>query len=292
VIPLLKKRAKQRDTSIRIYPPGWWSKNQFRAGQISATAYEFVSPATLALGTTFVMTLGDILDEILSRKKNTSGLKAEFRVTVHRLFRFGDEEYFQQISPYGGDHKESGPVTAGRIFPVRGGIVGLACRTRKTVIVEKGNRSSFETIWNRLQFPVLEARAIQPRVASLLACPFFSSAPKKGVSLVLFADSSKGNFFTKNVLRTIYAACKGFVNNIDAMIARSELVEIGTDYEGYVPSIEDKKEIDAEVRSLKRLGAKFDNEVFRSFKADLTFKKVRCFHLDALGPNTMGAIET
>jgi len=132
-----------------------------------------------------------------------------------------------------------------------------------------------------ISFGKLLAQPIEGHVDSMLACPFFSAgdddalAPR--VNFVLFADTSDRSFFADDRLRLIYAACKGFVDNIEESLAELRLRQISTAYSGYQsrgPLASD------EIQRLGEVGISFDNEVFTRYLNDLTFRNLRSTELD------------
>jgi hypothetical protein len=52
--------------------------------------------------TTFVSTLGNILEFLIDKKATDGTGNGQFRVALHRLVRFDGDEVFQQITPYVG----------------------------------------------------------------------------------------------------------------------------------------------------------------------------------------------
>ena len=119
-------------------------------------------------------------------------------MTLHRLTHFENEEVFQQVTEYFGRIEEK--AGAGRFFRVTGGIVGLACRTGRFVVVKKTDPQNFEEVWQLTQLESTGAKAIKPYVDSLLACPFFAARRDGGdryVLAVLFVDSAEADLSTK-----------------------------------------------------------------------------------------------
>src|SRR6266446_537947 len=108
----------------------------------------------------------------------------------------------------------------GRFFSVQCGIVGLACRTGSLVVARKTDSEQFDKIWDLTNLVQSGAKPVKRYVDSIFACPFFAPESESGlqhVSLVLFVDSAEANFFDNEVLGTIYAACRGFVELLETL---------------------------------------------------------------------------
>ena len=287
VIPELKKLGDDGvDTGLPIYPDGWWS--QFTQPDLDPkidgvhlqAPVEFVPPAIVVQATTFVSTLADVLADISDRRASQGRSEAQFRITLHRIAQFSGQHYFQQVTPYAGHIDKTGG--SGRIFPVAGGIVGLVCRTGSLVVTRKNNEEQFRKVWRLAHLEDVHARAIEPYVDAIFACPFFApilrDRVEEHVALVLFADSAQADFFNDAVLQIISAACRGFVKNLDHLCAIRALIPIRSGYRGYpVPPPSTTAEL---VASLKALGVEFDNANFKSYKSDLTFRIVPTLDLE------------
>jgi hypothetical protein len=260
------------NTAEPIWPAGWWTRQKPLGGE----RREFVPPATLAIATTFVSTLSDIIKLLHTDEQER---ELQFRVTLHRLIKVQDEEFFQQISRYAGTRLEGAP---GRVFELHSGLGGLACRLGRPVIVRRNG--DFGDIWSDLEFNKLEARPINPSVQALLACPFFApildGTKPTHVSLMLFMDSGQSDFFhhhDKLVLQNVYAACKGFVDNIERMRENRDVNFSSSEYLGheYRESAKDLELVKKYSKSLE-----VEDAVFKHFVEDLTFKSVTSFNTD------------
>jgi hypothetical protein len=272
---VLEKRDALRqsvNTSDRLWPGGWWERNLCVSNEslrlLHAVPREFIAPTAVTIATTFVTTLSDII-----REKSA----ADFRITLHRLIKIKDEEYFQQIARYAGTRPEGG---VGSILCLESGIIGLACRLGKPITITRdaARDHEFDEIWTELGEPEHEGR---DQVKSMLACPIFAPDKKskgapKYVSLVLFMDSAEDNFFDgdgKEILKTVYAACRGFVRNLEEMKKNGEIYFSSSDYKGH--------EFKAPHRD-RKLVSKFlavddENEIFRGFINGLTFESIYSF---------------
>ena len=283
----LKRRGESGvDTGSKIYPDGWWSRYIRPGGNVVDSSgrlpapVEYVPPATVIQATTFVSTLADVLRDIGDRRAGGDLAERKFRITLHRLALFNGEDHFQQITSYAGRIDKTGGL--GRIFPVTGGIVSLACRTGSLVVAQKTDDAQFAKVWRLTQFNTIDARAIEPYVDALVACPFFAPQVENRngdyVSMVLFADSAQADFFNDEVLRIISATCTGFVNNLDRLCSEGALVNVSNEYQGY--AVHPATATIALVGKLKALGVSFDNANFGAYKKNLTFKTVKTLDVE------------
>lgn len=280
-VPELKSRSEGTvDTAARIFPPGWWGAH--RHGAVTSAAVEFVPPATMLLATTAMSTLADIMVErLLGGPTNVDGRDSSprFRITMHRVIRLGDKEWFQQITPYKGllaDGQEGG---SSRIFPVEAGIVGLAVRTGRAVVFRR-EQSRFEEMKAKIRFEKLLAQPIQVHVDSIVACPFFYAPDERSgrkVAFVIFADTSEKEFFDDDVLRMMYAACKGFVRNIEEALAEGRIRQVSSEYAGF----ECQEDLTAnQVRELADVGIDVESGVLDRYRDDLTFSTLNSSDLE------------
>ncbi len=262
------------DTSTRLWPGGWW-ENNLRVNSDSSDLIhdvptEFISPTAVIIATTFVTTLSDII-----RQKSDT----DFRITLHRLIKIKDKEYFQQIARFPGNGPEG---RIGRIQSIESGITGLACRLGKPIIIFRDE--DFAEICAELKWSDDNGLVGAQNVQSWLACPFFAPDKKrkgqtKYVSLALFMDSSQKKFFDgegKEILKTVYAACRGFVRNLEEMKKHDELHFTSSDYKGheFKVSAKDQKLV-SEFAAVDH-----ENEIFRDFIAGLTFKNIYSFDVE------------
>lgn len=285
----LKARTEKILTSTRLFPAGWWERNRRPPnGEPSASiasATEFAPPTTVTIATTFISTLSDILVALLKKRDPKDGRPSapHIRMTLHRVAQFGGEEVFQQISPYRGvllDHQKGG---TGRIFRTGAGMVGLALRIGRPIVFRRVN-DQLTDMETATDFSKLLAQPIEDHVDSMLACPFFAAddgTGKRRVNFVLFADTSDLAFFDDNNLKLIYAACRGFVDNIDSSLNEKRLRQISSSHAGH--EVDDQIS-EADERRFNDVGITFDDDVFAEFQRELTFKSLRSTELDdALG---------
>lgn len=255
------------DTSERIWPAGWWGINSQKV--LSGERVEYVSAATIAIANTFVSSLADVI-RLQHLKKNP-----EFRIALHRTIRVNEDEYFQQVSRYAGT-RGSGQI--GRVFDIRSGIVGLACRLGKPTIVYRDKH--FNGIWEELELLTSRARPIDPSVKSLFAYPFFApynpSIKNGRILLVLFIDSEQSNFFDDKIMKIVHGSCTGFVENVEMMSKNREIEIIRSDYPGHTAK---RSSADAKVvRKYRNVIA--DGRKFRWFRKDLAFRTVLSFDME------------
>jgi hypothetical protein len=248
---------KNFDSSQIMWPPGWWSENSILNG---GEKIEFVPPATQLVATTFVSTLSDILERHLD--------KESYRLTLHRLLDIRGTAMYQQICRYCGNKTEG---AVGRVYPVRKGLVGLASRLGKPVLIQGNDRE--------LAVKALGASEIgSTPLQTMLAVPFLKhSGRSKFVSLVLFVDTGK-TYLVNNgeVLQTIYDACRGFVRNIEDMKKSGEIYFPNTDYRGFKADDNDKF-----WRSFRRYKSlEIPRKRLKQFEDSLVFESVTSFNAD------------
>jgi len=130
-------------------------------------------------------------------------------------------------------------------------------------------------------FSELAAHPIEGHVDSIIACPFFvassDNAPARRVAFTIFADTSERAFFDTSVLRLVYAACKGFVENIEGSLASGQLRQISSDYAGHLPTMSASQE---DLDRLRKVGITLDDQEFAKFGDDLTFATLASTELD------------
>jgi hypothetical protein len=277
-IGFLKSRAAI-DTGKQIFPLGWWGRYVDPRGTSSSrnshTPVEYVPPLLRTHATTFVSTLASILRGLIDSRQapRRGSRRPKFRVTLHRLTRFDGKDYFQQVTPYKGRIVSEGGV--GRIFPVDGGIVGLACRTGSLVVAKKTDPAKFDKIWNLTQLNQSGAKEIRPYVDSILCCPFFVADRSTGgqhVIAALFVDSAYADFFDGQTLRTIAFACQGFVDLLESLQREGMLQVLPTDHAGFkVPPL---RELVSLKNKLKGLGVSFVDGSDKAWRDSLTFKTI------------------
>jgi len=213
------KFDKTFDSSHILWPPGWWGKNSKMLG---GEGTEFVPPATQLVATTFMATLSDVLRA--SFKKN------DFRMTLHRLLEIREGNFYQQICRYSGT-KLKGEV--GRVYPVSKGLVGLACRLGKPVVIQGSNRTRSREAVSALGAEELDSTPLE----TMFAVPFLNSYSRATyVPLVLFIDTEKPKLLDSpksEFAMTVYEACRGFVENIETMKKNNELFFSNTRFRGF-----------------------------------------------------------
>jgi hypothetical protein len=141
------------------------------------------------------------------------------------------------------------------LFEVEGGIVGLACRTGSLVVARKTDAVTFDKIWQLTNLVKSGAKPVKPYVDSIFACPFFApetDGEPHHVSLVLFVDSAETSFFDSDVLGTISAACRGFVQLLENLHKSGALKPVPTFYPGF--RVQPNPTLEQLVAELKTLG--------------------------------------
>jgi hypothetical protein len=250
-----------------MWQPGDWTKlaektpvggSWFGSGQ----RIEFIAPATAVIATTFVQTLASVLMEA---QNGTGG----FRLTLHRVTVVNEVECLQQVADYGGT-RSGGP--AGRIFLIDQLTIGLCARLGQTVLM---TIEEFEKDKELLRFAQSNAETIKPEVRSVFACPFFSRG--NNVCLVLYIDADKPDFFRRQKVDVIYAACRGFVENLDALHTREDRKVDFLGRNGFSGHVVEREARDVELRGRLQ---KDQAEIFSAEDVQkLSFQKVDVFDI-------------
>lgn len=282
-IDFLRARADM-DSGRQIFPAGWWGQYVEPEATLTAksrhSGIEYVPPVLRTHATTFVATVASMLKGIIDQKKPRRSGSRKFRVALHRLTHFDGEDVFQQITPYKG--RDVSPAGVGRFFPVRGGIVGLACRTGSLVVARKVNKTKFRELWDLADFHLTGAKGIKPYVDSLLCCPFFAAETRprrQRILLALFVDSADPNLFDERTLRVISAACRGFVDLLESLHDERMLRVLPSSHSGYEVFAEPG--LDRLAEQLKGLGVKFVDASDSVWKKDLTFATLQSTDLQS-----------
>jgi hypothetical protein len=267
---ILDSRDKIRlylSTASRLWPPGWWNND---------LGVEHVSQPTVALATTFVSTLRDMVGLAGEASPDNDHSGADFRITMHRLCRIQGEFYYQQIARYAGTERDQGRV--GRVFGVNKGLGGLCCRVGRPVRLTKGK--GFEELQRELKLHHTPARPIGKGTASFLTVPFFTSSDQNGartkVILLLYVSSTRPNFFSDTILKTICTACRGFVSNVEEMLKQGEIHMSSADFDGYESQ---NSATDNQLFEMHREILTTDVNIFDQYVTDLTFESVQFFEV-------------
>lgn len=221
-----------------IWEPGWW--NQFFKD--SAEPVEFVEPELVLMCNGFVSALATAIELQSSSNSN-------FRVTLHRIIRKSDQSFYQQASHYYGDRNNTRlnrPV--GRIFPLDVGLVGYSCKTGRSLLLEKTDRSDdYIKTWNALmteensrktksfadyqnnKFTTTDNLAT---VETLFTCPVLCEVESRLFPIFcLYIDSKGVDFKDPNLLKLVYTMMQNFVKlferaaNEQKMIITEDLSE-------------------------------------------------------------------
>ncbi|TWT48999.1 FAD-dependent oxidoreductase [Botrimarina hoheduenensis] len=258
----LMARNEAKPSAI-IWEPGWWGK------AVGGASVEFVPPATQLVATTFISTLADVLRRFF---EVPGAEDLAYRVTLHRLVHIRGGDYFQQICRYSGNRKEG---EVGRVNKVDDGIVGLACRLGKPVIVQGDDANEVDEAVAALG----ASRLGSDPLGALLAVPFVHHGRAgRVVPLVLFLDTAKQVVFGEDdsFLKVLYHACRGFCENILTMKNNDELYFPNAEYPGYVSKLDpsDRELIDnhAALKETPLLAEVFEDslkmDAVSSFNAD------------------------
>jgi hypothetical protein len=221
--------SEEVEEPSRLWPAGWWSENSRRiiAAATLGKRVEHISAATVALATTFVSSLSQLL--------SASSPEREFRMTLHRVLEIHGELWLQQASEYRGSASPealAGPL--GRIFPIDSGLIGLAARLGRAISVTREN--DFDRAMEAVRFGRLQARRVREGVRSIFAVPFRTIS---GVTMVLFMDSFEKLLFQETAtppsLRDhVLNSCRGFAAYLDdlAKDQRGDFRFTGSDFTG------------------------------------------------------------
>jgi hypothetical protein len=89
-------------------------------------------------------------------------------------------------------------------------------------------------------------------------------------------DSEDLNLFSDANVKMVFAACRGFVSNLDGMLQRREIRFATTDYRGMKvrEPAEDKRFLEAH-----RTNVNAEHPAFQNFVDALTFKRVASFDI-------------
>jgi hypothetical protein len=275
---LRRRQSKEsdRDTIEPLWPAGWWYDN-IHLKDWDRARIEFVSPATLTIASTFVSTVSDILIQLgrerPGRSSPTSG--TEFRITLHRVVDIRGEKFFQQVAYYAGTRTSGSP---GRVFELETGLVGLVCRKGAPIVARKTDKKVFQRLWEALALTKHGAKKVDNRVQAILACPFFALSDDgrdRYVCMVLFIDSERVNFFSQEILKTVYAASAGFVHSLDGRAKSGDVRFATRSYRGYKPKLRaGDRQVLKEYNQILQV---LDQGEFQQFVDELTFDKVKSF---------------
>jgi len=150
------------------------------------------------------------------------------------------------------------------------------------VVARKKDDAAFKKIWELTPLDRSGAKDIQPYVDSLLACPFFAPEGNRDgdhyVQLILFADAADADFFDQHVLEMISAACRGFVDLLEDLLARRAIRPVPTFYPGCKVDVDN--ELSTKIELLRGLGVEFIDTADKGWKAGLTFRALRSVELE------------
>jgi len=227
-----KQEVRQRIPTFEPY----WTKDGWFAQKAPVGRKEFLPSPTQAIAATFVSTLSRALAE-------SSDDPTDFRLTLHRVIRIHDDEFFQQTAPYGGTRQGmDARRDAARVIPLDVGLVGYACRKGRPVVLVKAE--NWEAIWDTLNATDdKHVRTYPDDIEALLAFPIFSDCDDAcRVSLIVYLDSRDPTFLDQTQtagklrLATIYQAAGGFVQNCDDLRKRRIIGFARDSYRGVAES--------------------------------------------------------
>ena len=123
------------------------------------------------------------------------------RVTAHRVLPLNEEELLQQMCDYQGIGELERKPTAGRTFPAKNAMIGLAYRTHCPVHTRRGaSPDAIQDSMQKLQLRVA-ARTMKPTVSYILAVPILQPSDRyflpSRVAGVVYLDSTDECFYLK-----------------------------------------------------------------------------------------------
>lgn len=221
---LKEKQLKDLSSNhlISIWEPGWWNQGTLKESQ---EPIEFVEPELNLVCNSFASSLSAAIDQF-------SNYKAHFRVVLHRIIKKSDRPFYQQVSHYYGDSKNTRLLRpVGRIFPLEIGLVGYACKTGRSLLLEKTDKvSDYARTWNALM--TKEEKRMEKKYSdfknnqfttdnhqsseTLFACPIvYEQGSKYFPIFCLYIDSSDLNLKDKKLLGLVFSVMQGFVKLFD-----------------------------------------------------------------------------
>ena len=204
---------------------------------------EYLPPATEVLATGFVAAVAGYL-----QAEGTCG--DDFRTTLHRTLRIGQEITLQQLTPYLGQTSRYGEK--GRTFGFSHGTIGYAASTRMIVRTREKTGAESEDdyrakFWGDMEKVALNehSQKMNGNVRSVVAIPILEQERKYTIA-VLFADSTSLYAFNDTVIQTLSRMCQFFASRIGAMHsdrvrsfnAESEAVPTSGHYAGHLDVLE------------------------------------------------------
>ena len=196
---------------------------------------EYLTPDTKAICLSQVM----ILAKTISRFHKIS---KHFRLALHRVTRFDDRNYFQQITPYQGSKKMEDNGCYGNVHDVDHGVVGQAIVSGKPVMIVNTNEQEFARLSRALHLDKVRDHAVTPK--SFLAIPIVAPVKPSNLAtnLVFYMDADEIDFFDRaEIFEVIVSSLSGMVEYIEKMIehnmiAMSELEFTPAIISGFEPA--------------------------------------------------------
>ena len=257
---------KRFTKSDPIWPVGWWHEER----RSDNPKKEFVSPAARMIATTFVSTISDVVLDLHSSGHEMT----DYRITLHRVMRYRDEYYFQQVCRYFGTRTKG---AAGRVFALDKVLVGYSCLTGLPLLIDNTSGINLDSDMSK---GIDDLRTNNP-MKTVFTCPFFTAdreSKARSVNLILFIDSDIPRFFDKHshVMKTIYATCRGFVKNVEQMVTNNEIYFPYQEYRGYDFDLSEATSGKYDDYILKNE----NKDIFENHREDFMFKKFFLFDPD------------
>ena len=168
-------------------------------------------------------TFSSYFSNLLYKGINSQNEIKDFRITLHRVISLEEKIYFQQITPYPGNKDNR---YLGRVHPLDRGIVGVAIKTGKPVLLTNENQTSYEKIFSELNLE--KEYLVGKQNESALAIPIIAPVrvgkkEYEATNLVLYIDAPSPNFFTSQTLGLIVAILSGFLHSINEMLVNGKV---------------------------------------------------------------------
>lgn len=213
----LEGKQKQKGYNFFSIQPHWelehWQKNQ----KPNKTVFKktFVSKKLNEFCSVYLKTIEGIISNFALQECK---IKVDFRVTLHRLVEDSKSFLFQQISNYSGSNSVN---DAGRAFPIKQGMVGLAMRSNSAFyFVKEGNTDNKNALIAKLfDYGKIFARPLKSKTNSFLLIPL-PCENKKGSVLCLYLDCDNDALIKNEDFRKLlYWSLSSFIKKLESVNA-------------------------------------------------------------------------
>ncbi|MDB5152289.1 MAG: hypothetical protein JWR54_1040 [Mucilaginibacter sp.] len=142
-----------------------------------------------------------------------------FRLSLHRVAKFDELMYFQQITPYQGSKSMSDQGCFGNIYPVIHGIVGQAVVSGLPLLRRNTDKEIFDELQKPLDLNKQHIKTVKP--SSYLAIPILAPdiSGDLATNLILYIEAEGTVFFDKNEsLEAIVSGLHGLISYLELML--------------------------------------------------------------------------